>query len=146
MSEEYDLGAIRAHERVWQGLHDKATEVLNAFGKKDYRGRADYWIVDDDWGSDVLQLEFQNLKMLKLPIIRLLQGLLADYPEWMMTIHVQSPEESAPGMGLIIYPDEVVDELRRDFLPEEFRNVIFGTISTETVETLDERINKLIKR
>ena len=127
MSEEYDIEAIRAHERVWQTLHDKATGVLNAIGKKDYRGRADYWIVDDDWGSDLLQLEFQNLKMLRPSIIKLLQGLLADYPEWMMTIHVQSPQENAPGMGLIVYRDEVVDELQRDFLPEEFRSVIFGT-------------------
>lgn len=146
MTEETDLEAINAHERVWQGLHDKATEVLNAFGTKDYRGRADYWIVDDDWGSDLLQLEFQNLKMLRPSIIKALQGLLVDYPEWMVTIHVQSPQENAPGMGLIIYPDEVVDELRRDFLPEEFRDVTFGAINKETVETLSERINKLMKR
>jgi hypothetical protein len=38
-----------AHQRIWRSLHDKATEVLNGFGKKDFCGRADYWIVDDDW-------------------------------------------------------------------------------------------------
>lgn len=36
-----------AHQLVGRSLHDKATEVLNAFGNKDYR-RGDYWIVDDD--------------------------------------------------------------------------------------------------
>lgn len=124
MTEETDLEAINAHERVWQGLYDKATEILNQFGIKDYRDGADYWIVDDDWGWDVLQLEFQNLKMLRPSIIKLLRGLLANYPEW-MTIHVQSPEANAPGMGLFVYPDKIVDDLKREFLPTQFRDMKF---------------------
>jgi len=49
-------------------------------------------------------------------------------------------------MGLIIHSDEVVDELRRDFLPPEFRDVVFGTISNDTTDALAERVRKLMKK
>jgi len=62
MSESDDLGRIRAHELVWQRLHHKATQVLDAFGTKDFRGRADYWIVDDDWDLDFIRVEAQNCR------------------------------------------------------------------------------------
>jgi hypothetical protein len=45
MSESHDLKRILAHERIWQSLNDKATQALDAFGVKDYQGRADYWSV-----------------------------------------------------------------------------------------------------
>jgi hypothetical protein len=56
------------------------------------------------------------------------------YPDWYITIRVAVPgkEKIWPGMGLIIYSDEVIDELRRDFLPAEFRDVFFGTVNKVT--------------
>jgi hypothetical protein len=44
MSDSEHIKEILAHERIWQSLNDKATEALDAFGTKDYRGRADYWM------------------------------------------------------------------------------------------------------
>lgn len=134
--------------RDWQVLHDAITATLDRHGKKDAFRDGDYWLLDDNWSWYVHQLEFQNLKLLQPRVIRALQTLLADFPEWYVTVRIDIPgkEDSWPGMGLIIYPDEVVDELRRDFLPEEFRNVIFGTISRETSESLTERVNRLMKR
>jgi hypothetical protein len=137
-----------AQERDWQTLHDAITATLDRFGRKDAFGRGDYWLVDDDWGRRSQQLEFQNLELFKPQIVKALQDLLAPYPDWYITIAVAVPgkEEIWPGMGLIIYPDEVVDELRRDFLPAEFRDVFFGTVAKETAATLAERVRKLMRK
>ena len=56
-----------------------------------------------------------------------LQASLADYPNWYITARVVVPgeEKSWPGMGIVIYHDEIVDELQREFLPEEFRRLTY---------------------
>ena len=130
MAEEDDLEEIRVHERVWQGLHDKATAALDAFGKKDYLGKADYWIVDDDWGLDFLRVEVQNLQMLRPVVIGALQRILAGYPGWHVAVRIDVPgkEKSWPLMGLLVFQDRVIDHLKRDFLPEEFRGIDFSNI------------------
>jgi hypothetical protein len=137
-----------AQERDWQTLHDAITVTLDRFGRKDAFGEGDYWLLDDNWGWRSHQLEFQNLELFKPHIVRALQDLLAPYPDWYITIRVAVPgkEESWPGMGLIIYSNEAVDELRRDFLPREFRDVVFGTISNDTTDALAERVRKLMKK
>jgi hypothetical protein len=135
-------------ERDWRTLHDAITETLDRFGRKDPVGKGDYWLVDDNWGRLSQQLEFQNLELFKPHIVRALQDLLAPYPDWYIAIGVAVPgkEDIWPGMGLIVYSDEVVDELRRDFLPAEFRDVVFGTISNDTADALAERVRKLMKK
>lgn len=71
---------------------------------------------------------FKNLALFKPHIIKALQGLLAPYPDWRIEIGVAVPEKHGiwPGMGLIVYSDEIVDQLQRDFLPSEFRNLVFS--------------------
>jgi hypothetical protein len=137
-----------AQERDWQILHDAITAMLDRFGRKDAFGRGDYWLVDDNWGRRSQQLEFQNLGLFKPQIVKALQDLLVGYPDWYITVRVAVPGKEGiwPGMGLIIYSDEVVDELRRDFLPAEFRDVVFGTISNDTAAALAERVRKLMKK
>ena len=135
-------------ERDWQTLHDAITATLDRFGRKDDCGRGDYWLVDDNWGRRSHQIEFQNLEMFKPHIIKALQDLLAPYPDWYIEIGVAVPEKYGiwPGMGLIIYSDEIVDQLQRDFLPAEFRDVIFGTIRNDNPEEVAERVRKLMKK
>jgi hypothetical protein len=137
-----------AQQRDWQVLHDAITATLDRFGRKDAFGEGDYWLLDDNWGRLSQQLEFQNLKLFKPQIVRALQDLLAGYPDWVITVRVAVPgkEKIWPGMGLIIYSDEVIDELRRDFLPAEFRDVFFGAVSKETAAALAERVRKLMKK
>ena len=116
-----------AHERIWQSLHDKATEVLNGFGKKDYRGRADYWIVDDDWGLDFIRVEAQNLQMLRPVVVDRLQRIIVDFPGWHIAIRVDVPgtEKTWPLMGILIFRDRVIDHLKREYLPAEFRQITY---------------------
>jgi hypothetical protein len=117
-------------EAQWQALHDRITEVLDQFGSKNPFRKGDYWLVDDNWGWYRHQLEFQNLSLLQPHIIKSLQALLADYPNWDITVRIDVPgkENTWPGMGLIIYHDEIVDELQREFLPEEIRKFSYGQI------------------
>lgn len=123
MSESERVDEIRAHERIWQRLHDRATRVLDAFGKKDYRGRADYWIVDDDWGLNFIRVEAQNLQMFRPVVIENLKQVLVDFPGWHIAVRVdvRGKEDAWPLMGLLIFPDHVIDHLKREYLPEEFR-------------------------
>lgn len=134
-------------ERDWKILHDEITRVLDRFGRKNAFGDGDYWLVDDNWGSRRHRLEFQNLDLFQIDILRQLQAVLAGYPDWCITIQADAPgrETIRPGMGVIVYEGEIVDELQRDFPPERFRDTIFGTIRTETAEAVAERVRKLMK-
>ncbi len=136
-------------ERDWQILHDRITIVLDPFGEKNHIRKGDYWLVDDNYGWESHIMEVQNLDLFRPEIIGLLQQELSLYPGWdiRMGVDVVGKEKEWPGMGIIIYPDEVIDELQRDYLPDRFRNLIFGTIEPppETQEQLAEKVRKLMK-
>jgi hypothetical protein len=117
----------RAHQLVWQSLHDRATEVLDAFGKKDCGGRADYWIVDDDWGLDFIRVEAQNLQLLGRVVGGKLKQLLGDFPGWHIAVRIDVPgkEKTWPLMGILIFRGRVIDHLKREVLPAEFRQISY---------------------
>src|SRR5947207_15026113 len=108
-------------EVEWRILHDRITETLDRFGKKDAFGRGDYWLVDEDLGLYRQKLEIQNLNLLQPHIIKSLQALLAGYPDWeiMFRVDVLGKEKEWPAMGVIIHDDEIIDDLRREYLPDE---------------------------
>lgn len=114
-----------AQEKEWLILHDRITETLNRFGRKDAFGKGDYWLLDDNWGRHQHEVEVQNLNLLKPHIIKSLQALLAEYSDWRITVSVAVPgtENDWPGMGLIVYDGEIIDELQREFLPQEFQSI-----------------------
>src|SRR4051812_6425808 len=130
MSDSKHRNEILVHERIWQSLNDKATEALNAFGTKDYRGRADYWIVDDDWGPDLLQVEVKNPRLLQRDAIGALKRVLDDYPGWQIAVQVFAPqnEPPLPPMGLVISDGRVLDDLKRDYLPPEFQQLTYEAL------------------
>src|SRR4051812_37556412 len=96
-------------EADWQILHDRITATLDRFGRKDAFREGDYWLVDDNWGWERHQVEIQILALLAPLVIKSLQTLLADYSDWDISVRVDIPgkEQSWPGMGLIIYRDEI---------------------------------------
>ena len=120
-----DLRARQALE--WQTLHGSITDLLDRYGKKDGLGRGDYWLVDDNLGLWRQKVEVQNLKLLDPSIIKQLQGLLAEYPDWEITVRVDivGREDTLPPMGLLIASDELIDDLQREHLPPEFRNIAY---------------------
>jgi hypothetical protein len=114
-------------EAEWQILHDRVAEVLERHGKIDAFGKGDYWLVDENLGLWRQKVEVQNLNLLKPSIVKQLQDLLADYPDWEITVRVDivGQEDTLPPMGLLIASDELFDDLQRDFLPPEFRNFTY---------------------
>jgi hypothetical protein len=114
-------------EDEWQYLHDLITQTMDRFGRKDAVGKGDYWLLDENWGWYRHQLEFQSLSLFRPEIVRLLQGLLSDFPEWDMTLRVDVPNmrEKWPVMGLVVAYDGILDELQRQYLPKEFHNLVY---------------------
>lgn len=119
--------ASAQQEDEWQRLHDLITQTVDRYGIKDAVGEGDYWLYDDNLGWYRHQLEFQNLGLFRPEVVKSIQVLLADFPDWDITIRVASPnlDKSAPGMGLVVSCDKIDDELQRQYLPEEFRNYVY---------------------
>ncbi len=115
--------------REWKILHDRIAETLDGFGaRKDAVGKGDYWLVDEDLGLYLQKLEVQNLSLLQPHIIKSLQALLNGYPDWEIAFRVDviGKENEWPAMGLLIHDNEIIDDLQREFLPEEFRDIIYS--------------------
>jgi hypothetical protein len=119
-----------AHERIWRSLYDKAVAALDHFGKIDCFGKADYWIVDDDWGPDFLQVEVTNMRLLRRDAIGALKRVLDDYPGWQIIVRVfaRDMEPPLPPMGLLISDGRVFHDLKREYLPEEIRQITYEGI------------------
>jgi hypothetical protein len=109
-------------DKEWNALYQGITHLLTRWGIEDYRGRADYLIVDDNYGYRHQSIEIHNLKMLKVEIVKELQSLLKDYPNWTIVMSVDIPgQEHWPPMGVTIRNHEIIDGLQRKYLPEQFR-------------------------
>jgi len=121
-SEELD-----EQETKWVFFYDEIRRVLQGFGSEDYLGRADYLVVDDNYGHRRTQVEVHRLHMLQPEVIHSLRALLVDTADWEITVTVDVPgtEDVWPRMGLTIRKDEVIDGLRREYLPPELQRVIY---------------------
>ena len=117
----------------WGLLHNLIREVLQQFGEEDsteWNGssliheRRDYWLLDENWGNWAHRIEPHNPKMLMPAVIKSLQRLLTQYPNWEIIISVGGPqEEQQAAHGLVIRDDEIIDGLERQYLPREFQGV-----------------------
>jgi hypothetical protein len=116
-----------SQEAQWFILHDRIVETLDRYGRSDGFREGDYFLLGENWGWQRHQMEVQNLGLLKPHVVKELQTLLADYPDWEMTVRVDVPgkENDWPGMGIVIRRDEIIDELQREFLPDEFQSLTY---------------------
>lgn len=116
-----------AQARSWLKLYRKILKVLRQFGTEDHFGKADYLLVDDNYGWTRHTIEIHKLRMLDPALVKQLRPLLDDLEDWEIVISVDIPgtEDTWPPMGLIIRKHELIDGLQREFLPEEFRSVAF---------------------
>lgn len=112
---------------IWELLYEQVGEVLRGYGVENYLGAADYWVLDDNYGFKSINIALHKLSMLQQTLIASLQSLLSFYPDWEIKVSIDIPgkEKSWPEMGLIIRAREIVDQLQRQFLPEELKEVRF---------------------
>jgi hypothetical protein len=112
-------------EREWDLLYARLGEIMRRYGKEDWLGHADYWIVSDNWGPRQHTIYIHNLKMLAADVVEQLQANLKDFPNWEIVVDV-SPEQygqSWPTMGLTIRAHEIIDDLKREYFPTEFQRI-----------------------
>lgn len=111
-------------DRQWDELHPRLRGVLLQFGKEDYLGRADFYLVEEDWGTRQHKVEVQNLALMAPPVIESLQRVLRVYPDWavVVAIAVRDKLDVWPPMGLVVRSHEIIDGLKRQYLPEPYRS------------------------
>lgn len=120
-------------EPEWAALYGKIQELLLPLGEEDgarlkdgsyvYEEK-DYLLVKDNWGDYRHKIEARNLEFIRPVLVKSLQKLLKEHPNWEIKLTLcPSENESRPIMGLVIRDDEIIDGLRREFLPNAFQNV-----------------------
>jgi hypothetical protein len=122
-----ELDDLQSQE--WEALYEKIVAVLGQWGTENHFGRADYLVVDDNYGWKRQKIEVHNLKMLVPEVVIALRQLLAGYPAWTIVMAVDIPgEETWPPMGVTIRKHEIIDGLRREYLPKEYQDLrYFGS-------------------
>lgn len=114
---------------IFMVLLDRIVALLGPLGIRYQHDspQGDYWISEDDTWPEMVEIEFLNLDLLRLPIIKSLQALLADYPEWAIAVRVEGADEKGKrrGMGLIVEFNRIGDELQREYLPAIFKDMRF---------------------
>jgi hypothetical protein len=114
-------------DREWNILFDRVNETLRRLSEANAFGIEDYWILDDNWGHLRQEIEIRNLNLLKPHIIKSLQSLVSDYPEWEIAIGVDivGTYKDWPAMGVIVRHDEIVDGLQRQYFPQELQTIAY---------------------
>src|SRR5437867_1656969 len=113
---------LAEQHREWTALYDKIQELLRPLGEEDdteVQGdsyvyvRRDYLLVDDNWGSYQHKIETSNIEFMRPALVKSLQKLLVEYPNWEITLTLcASEDKTRPAMGLVILDDEIIDGLR----------------------------------
>lgn len=111
-------------ERVFSILYDQALRYLSEFGRDDWSG-GDFWLLEDNYGPQQHKLHIYNYRMLAPAIIRGLQTLLEEHPDWAWVVVVlpHGVPDGWPEMGLIVRKHEIIDGLKRELSPEEFQSL-----------------------
>jgi hypothetical protein len=76
---------------------------------------------------DFIRIEAQNLQLLRPIVVARLKQVLVDFPGWHIAVRVDVPgtEGTWPLMGILIFRDRVIDHLKREYLPVEFRQITY---------------------
>lgn len=121
---------------VFEDLMHAVNAVLKAYGKHDSLEPGDYSIYEDYWGFPQVKVSINDLRLLRSEIIHELQQAVNTYPGWeiVVAVAVRGHYDDWPNMGLYIRPHEVIDGLRREYLPAEFQSLQYegarrGTVS-----------------
>lgn len=114
-------------DATWLSIRHGAQRLLSRFGTENAFGEGDFWVLDDYWNNRENLICIANPELLRPSIIRGLQMLLNDVPNWAIVVVVDVSQKRLgwPPMGLTIHRHEIVDELRREYLPPELRDLSY---------------------
>ena len=109
----------------WGQLYEKLCLTLATFGTEDSID-GDFWVVDECNGLTQHKVYFNGLFMLEPKIVKAVQALLPEFPDWEIFVAVsvdEKEDENWPEMGLIIRNHEIVDGLQRQYFPPEYQHI-----------------------
>jgi hypothetical protein len=108
-------------ERVWNILYRRLNRILPHFGREDFKEPGDYYVFDDNWGSKQHKVTMYSLNMFRPVVIRALQSVLTDFPDWEVIVVpcVRGVSISWPDMGLAVRAHEIVDGIHWQYFPTD---------------------------
>lgn len=109
---------------VWERLYEQVCQLLRKYGTENGFGRADFLVVDDNYGWREVRIDVHHPRMLAPQIVTQLRSLLKSDPGWQISVavHVPGTKPAWPAMGLKIRTNEIIDGLQRQYLPEPYRS------------------------
>jgi hypothetical protein len=104
-------------DREWAILYDQIKSVLLQYGEADDGAeQKDFLLVDENLGLYRHRIETNKLQLVQPVVVKSLQRLLMGYPNWEIVVAL-----GREFGGLVIRDDEIMDGLRRENLPEEYK-------------------------
>ncbi|HEY1980161.1 MAG TPA: hypothetical protein VGH13_08730 [Xanthobacteraceae bacterium] len=126
--DEYDSRQSEQYA-VFKKLYERVDKLLDRFGRPDYlpgQSRGDYSVHGDYTEYPQVVVFVDNLKLLRMPVVSALQDFIKDFPGWQIDLMVTSRgHEDWPNMGISIRANEIVDDLQRQYFPNEFQDLTY---------------------
>lgn len=114
---------------VFEQLYPRVESLLERFGRPDFlpgQPEGDYQVHGDYSEYPQIVVFVENLGLLQPPVVDALQKFIKEYPGWQIDLMVTlRGQEDWPNMGISIRADEIVDDLQRQYLPEEFQDLVY---------------------
>lgn len=129
-----------AEAAVFEALYREVLDALAPFGRHDGLTPGDYYVLGDYWGHPQVLVN-ASLRMLRPDVADALRPLLISRPGWEIVFALWEPgtETSWPRMGIRLRRDEVLDGLKREFLPEPYRNFSCRDLRPERPDEIPKR-------
>jgi hypothetical protein len=123
--------AYDAQFEIFERLRKEINALLSQYGRPDsLSGLGDYSAHADFRQSNQVKVSIGNLELLRAPIIAQLQSIVRKCPEWeiVIAVAVEGHFYDWPDKGLYIRPNEIVDELQRQYFPEEYQHISYSDL------------------
>jgi hypothetical protein len=120
-----DFDSGQQQIETWDLLYHWICQYVRRLGTEGVLETDDCWVHDDNWGSKQQKIYIRNLGLLKPTIIKSLQLMLKEFPDWEIRVAVAVPGAGRawPDMGLTIRAHEIIDGLQRQYFPPEYRDI-----------------------
>ena len=121
------IGTDSEQSKQWTELYEQLRALLSAHGKESPFGRADFWLVDDNWGGNLQKVSVFNIAFLTPELAKRVQELVASpaFTGWgvMFALELEyegEPVRTVPPDGIFVYSDRIEEAWDRDSLRAVF--------------------------
>lgn len=109
-----DEAEFDAADPGWKRLYDALVITCKWFGDENAFGRADFWVVDDDWGDHNQKICVTSLSFLTPKVVLAIQQCIRDagFPGAQVMVQLELQRyagDTIPPEGLIVKADSVTE-------------------------------------